>query len=114
MIAVELSAMCVYGRLGYKCYHIPTKRMYVSRHLVFDEMTFAFLSDSALPPTCESLPPVSTWLPVLSSTACNSLASVPRLVTTSSLRACFSRTSFSFIALSFISTASAFYGHSYT
>lgn len=32
--------------LGYKCFHIPTNRTFVSRHVVFDEGTFPFQLES--------------------------------------------------------------------
>jgi len=46
---------------GYKCYHIPTGRMYISRDVVFHESTFPFTSNYPV-----SIPPFhssSTWLP---------------------------------------------------
>jgi hypothetical protein len=33
---------------GYRCYHIPTKRVYISRHVTFDEQVFPF-SDPSTP-----------------------------------------------------------------
>jgi histone deacetylase 1/2 len=32
---------------GYRCYHIPTKRVYVSHHITFDETIFPFADGSA-------------------------------------------------------------------
>jgi histone deacetylase 1/2 len=46
---------------GYKCLHVPTNRVYISRDVVFDENVFPF---SALPTTttCPT-PPVSSTTP---------------------------------------------------
>jgi hypothetical protein len=46
---------------GYKCFHIPTGRMYISRDVVFHESTFPFSSYSSAPQT--ALQPPSTVLP---------------------------------------------------
>jgi len=46
---------------GYKCYHIPTSRMYISRDVVFHESTFPFTSNCCLHPTY----PVSFYLVTL-------------------------------------------------
>jgi hypothetical protein len=46
---------------GYKCFHIPTGRMYISRDVVFHESTFPFSSYSSTPQT--ALQPPSIVLP---------------------------------------------------
>jgi hypothetical protein len=42
---------------GYKCLHIPTNRMFISRDAVFDENVFPF---SHAPPVSEHTPPASS------------------------------------------------------
>jgi hypothetical protein len=34
---------------GYKCFHIPTSRVYMSRDVVFDETVFPFASKDGSP-----------------------------------------------------------------
>jgi histone deacetylase 1/2 len=46
------SPPCVFIRYpsehkGYRCYHIPTKRVYTSRHVTFDEEIFPFSDGSS-------------------------------------------------------------------
>jgi hypothetical protein len=66
------SEKCVF--LGYsqlhKCYyclHLPTQRVYVSRHVLFDESDFPFASVTHLDYDTETSIPVSVPLPVLPS-----------------------------------------------
>jgi histone deacetylase 1/2 len=44
---------------GYKCLHIPTNRVYISRDVVFDETVFPFsqISSSTPPPLSSTSPP---------------------------------------------------------
>lgn len=51
-----LSSPCVFigyspSHKGYKCLHLPTGRIYISRHVVFDETTFPFASASSPSPS---------------------------------------------------------------
>jgi hypothetical protein len=46
--------------IGYKCLHIPTGRLYIARHVVFNENKFPFQSHPvSMSPSC----PTSTTLP---------------------------------------------------
>ncbi len=36
---------------GYKCLHLPTSRIYISRNVIFDEYVFPFQNSSPSPPT---------------------------------------------------------------
>jgi len=36
---------------GYLCYHMPTLRLFVSRHVIFDEKQFPYPEFSHIPPT---------------------------------------------------------------
>ncbi|CAL1404706.1 unnamed protein product [Linum trigynum] len=61
------SVPCVflgYSKLhkGYRCLHIPTGRIYVSRHVLFDEARFPFAELTSPSP---SLPTRSTYQPIL-------------------------------------------------
>jgi hypothetical protein len=46
---------------GYKCYHIPTFSMYISRDVIFHESKFLFTSNCLV--SIPSIQPSSTWLP---------------------------------------------------
>ena len=55
---------------GYKCLHIPTGRIYISRDVVFDEFTFPFanktLSPTSLQPNTSNIVPLSITVPLTS------------------------------------------------
>ena len=68
------SSACVFlgydsSRKGYKCYHIPTKRVYWSRHVVFVEESFPFAAASAVLP--------SPLLPTQVTTTSHNFSSAP-------------------------------------
>jgi hypothetical protein len=55
------SASCVFlgystTYKGYKCLHLPTNKIYISRHVLFDENYFPFKETSFVSPSSSSLP----------------------------------------------------------
>ncbi|KAJ4818128.1 hypothetical protein LUZ62_030694 [Rhynchospora pubera] len=44
-----------YHQKGYKCLHIPTNKIYISRHVIFDEIAFPFSSSSRSDSEAESI-----------------------------------------------------------
>jgi len=51
---------------GYLCYHVPTLRLYVSRHVIFDETQFPYPASSSSSLTTQSSPSsASSTCPVL-------------------------------------------------
>jgi len=59
------SKLCVFlgyslQHRGYRYLHLPSSRIYISRHVVFDENNFPFNSVSPPPLSCTSRPPVSS------------------------------------------------------
>lgn len=61
---------------GYKCLHVPTGRVYVSRNVVFDELVFLFTSDTKQSASPKSIPE-STLLPWLTVSANTSSPTTP-------------------------------------
>jgi hypothetical protein len=52
---------------GYKCFHIPSSRLYISRDVVFQESLFQFqIPTSSLPPYESAIPSPPTQLSILS------------------------------------------------
>jgi hypothetical protein len=67
---------------GYKCLHLPSNRLYISRDVIFDEPTFPFQKFS--PPILSESSPPHQILAMVQSIPTSGLCSVPTHVTASS------------------------------
>ncbi|KAJ3676869.1 hypothetical protein LUZ60_002593 [Juncus effusus] len=67
----DRSLPCVFlgyapNQKGYKCLHLPTNKVYVSRHVIFNETYFPFMHDQPLSSSQTSSSPPHTTLTLLS------------------------------------------------
>jgi hypothetical protein len=61
---------------GYKCFHPPSKKFFISRHVVFDELFFPYKSNhhnSIVSPTPHVISIFDSWLPHTNSESCADL-----------------------------------------
>jgi hypothetical protein len=55
------------NHLGYKCLHIPSGRVYIARHVVFNENSFPFSTSSPHRVSSSPQTPSSLWIPCVQS-----------------------------------------------
>jgi hypothetical protein len=48
---------------GYKCYHPPSRKILVSRHVVLDETVFPYKPSTTIQPSSHTLHTFDTWIP---------------------------------------------------
>jgi len=78
------STSCVFigyskNHLGYKCLHLPSGKVYIARHVIFNETKFPFLTSTPSYPSSPSFIPNSVSVPILppSHPATNDAPSIP-------------------------------------
>ncbi|KAJ8628933.1 hypothetical protein MRB53_022256 [Persea americana] len=87
---IERWKLKMHERRGYRCYHPPTKKIYISRQVVFDENVLPYTNDASISSSIQEPSSISTYYEFLkpqsrqasSSQSSSTAAHIPAPVTT--------------------------------